>query len=90
MRIIEKGQVAIREAAGLMPGTDVSFVVEDDRVVIRKQAARSGKPTRGERLVADLMGWRKGGRSADEIIAEMRGPSADEELEAARETKRPA
>lgn len=88
MRITEKGQVtipkAVRDAAGLMPGTDVAFVVEDGEVKIRK-ATDGSKRTRGQELVAQLRGMRRGGRSADEIIAEMRGPSADEEIEAARQ-----
>ena len=86
MRITEKGQVtipkAVRDAVGLKPGTDVQISVEDGEVVLRKVARDVGKLTRGEKLVAKLRGIRKGGRSADEIIGEMRGPSADEEIAA--------
>lgn len=43
MRITSKGQVtipqAIREQAGLLPGSEVEFVVEGERVFIRPTAA---------------------------------------------------
>ena len=88
MRITEKGQVTIpkdvRDALGLKPGTDVEIVVEGGQAMLRKAACATGKMTRGEKLVAQLRGIRKGGRSAEEVIAEMRGPSADEEIEALR------
>lgn len=42
MRITSKGQVTIpqsvREAAGLLPGTEVEFVLRDDEVVIERRA----------------------------------------------------
>ncbi len=88
MRITAKGQVtipqAVREQAGLMPGTEVEF--ELDRGVVRlvKAAPRAGRPTRGERLVARLEGAGRYGMSTDEILALMRGPSADEELRPAK------
>ena len=84
MRITAKGQVTIpqpvRERAGLMPGTEVEF--ELDRGVVRlvKADKRARRPTRGERLVARLEGAGRYGMSTDEILALMRGPSADEEL----------
>ena len=60
MRITSKGQVtipiAIREKAGFMPNTEVEFVYQDGDVLIRRlrRGKRSGKPTRGERLVAHM------------------------------------
>ena len=54
MRITSKGQVTIpaelREAAGLMPGTDVTFELDGHAVrIVKAEGAR--KETRGERLV---------------------------------------
>lgn len=59
MRITSKGQVTIpieiREAAGLLPHTEVEFTFDGDRVVIAPVAspARFG---RGARLVSHLRG----------------------------------
>ncbi len=59
MRITSKGQVtipqAIREAAGLLPHTEVDFVLERGEVRIVKIAAAKG-PSRGERIVGLLRG----------------------------------
>jgi AbrB family looped-hinge helix DNA binding protein len=91
MRITEKGQVtipqAIRERAGLMPGTDVDFLIDPNGGVRLVKAERSGKRrTRGEKLVEALRekgkGWGRGvfdGMTTDEIIRLMRGPPADED-----------
>ena len=53
MRITSKGQVtipqAIREAAGLMPDTEVEFRLDGGVVTIAK--ATRTKPTRGTRTV---------------------------------------
>jgi AbrB family looped-hinge helix DNA binding protein len=79
MRITSKGQVtipiAIREKAGLMPNTEVEFSCEDGDVMIRRirRGKRSGKPTRGERLVAHMRGRATGGMTTDEIMALTRG-----------------
>ncbi len=84
MRITSKGQVTIpqevREQAGLMPGTDVEFRVERGIVRLVKVKGKSKKPTRGQKLVARLKGTGDIKMTTDEIIALMRGPSADEEL----------
>ena len=77
MRITSKGQVtipqALREQAGLMPNTEVEFVLEGDAVRIVK-AARARRPTRGSSVVDGL---RAGGRrvrmSTEEILALTRG-----------------
>ncbi|MBL8552000.1 MAG: AbrB/MazE/SpoVT family DNA-binding domain-containing protein [Hyphomonadaceae bacterium] len=81
MRITSKGQVTIpqdvREAAGLMPGTDVEIVIERGAVILRKRAPGK-RPSRGRKLVERLRGASDfGGMSADEVIALMRGPLAD-------------
>jgi AbrB family looped-hinge helix DNA binding protein len=78
MRITSKGQVTIpqevREEAGLLPHTEVEFVVEADGVRIIK-VNEPRKPARGKLLVERL---RRGNRavsmSTDEIMALTRGP----------------
>lgn len=77
MRVTSKGQVtipqAIRERTGLLPNTDVEFVVDDGGVRIVK-AAPSGRPSRGARAVRRLR--ESGGRirmTTDEIMALTRG-----------------
>lgn len=77
MRITSKGQVtipqAVREQAGLLPETEVEFVVEREGVRIIKVRA-SRRPSRGARAVARL---RRGAgdvsMSTDEIMALTRG-----------------
>lgn len=70
MRITSKGQVTIpveiREKAGLLPETEVEFVLRGKTVILRK-AGRPGP--RGRSLVRHLRG--KGSRrlSTDEIMS---------------------
>jgi antitoxin PrlF len=82
MRITSKGQVtipqAIRERAGLTPGTDVEFALEKGIVRLVKSKGRRGSLTRGEKIVEQLRGHGDFKMSADEIIALMRGPPADD------------
>jgi AbrB family looped-hinge helix DNA binding protein len=73
MRITSKGQVTIpqeiREELGLLPHTDVDFVVEENGVRIVK-AAPGLKPSRGALLIARMK--RAKGHvtmSTDEIMA---------------------
>lgn len=84
MRITSKGQVTIpqhiREEAGLMPGTDVLFEMVDGEVRLRKTEAPAGRPSRGVRFVESLRGSGRFPMPTDEIIALMRGPSAEEEI----------
>jgi len=84
MRITEKGQVtipqAIREQAGLMPGTEVSFEFVAGEVHLRKAAGNVGRPSRGEKLVATLRGTGRYAMSTDEIVALMRGESVEQEM----------
>jgi len=72
MRITSKGQVTIpvelREKAGLLPHTDVSFVLDSKgvRVIPNKTRRKDG---RGARLVAHLRGRGDVAMSTDEIMA---------------------
>jgi AbrB family looped-hinge helix DNA binding protein len=77
VRITSKGQVtiplAVREAAGFLPETEVEFLVEDDGVRIRKVRS-SNRLSRGSRAVASLR--RGAGRvtmTTAEIMALTRG-----------------
>lgn len=72
MRITSKGQVtipiAIREEAGLLPGSEVDFVVEGPTVrIVRSES--SGKPSRGQRAVRALRGSASARMTTDEILA---------------------
>ena len=75
MRITSKGQVtipqSIRERAGLLPGTEVSFEIVRGRVILTPL----GKPTSaGQRAVAPLRGsLRHLKRGTDELMALTRG-----------------
>lgn len=76
MRITSKGQVTIpveiRERAGLLPHTEVTF--EFDGEVVRLVPAKVKKTTgRGARLIARLRGRGDVKFSTDEIMALTRG-----------------
>jgi AbrB family looped-hinge helix DNA binding protein len=76
MRITSKGQVtipvAIREKAGLLPGTEVDFELVGDSVrIVRAKAPK--RETRGERAVRLLRGSGSGKMTTDEIMALTRG-----------------
>jgi AbrB family looped-hinge helix DNA binding protein len=85
MRITDKGQVtipqAIREQAGFMPGTEVFFDLVGAEVRLRKAEAPASRPTRGQKLIQALRATRVYPMSTDEIIALMRGESAEEEMD---------
>ena len=74
MRITSKGQVTIpkdiRKAMGFLPDTEVEFVVNGGRVVLRKQARHGG---RGDRLIAALRGRGTVRLTTDQIMALTRG-----------------
>jgi len=76
MRITSKGQVtipkAIREQLGLLPHTEVDFVVDGDSVRIVKASESRGE-TRGERMVRLLRGAGTSGMTTDEIMELTRG-----------------
>jgi AbrB family looped-hinge helix DNA binding protein len=76
VRITSKGQVTIpqdiREAAGLLPHTEVEFKYDGDVVSIVKAAAK--RPTRGARVVETLRAHHGDVQlSTDEIMALTRG-----------------
>jgi AbrB family looped-hinge helix DNA binding protein len=74
MRITSKGQVTIpqrvREQLGLLPHSEVEFVIEDDVAYIRKV---EGAHRRGSELVRHLKGRGSVQLSTDEIMALTRG-----------------
>jgi AbrB family looped-hinge helix DNA binding protein len=74
MKITTKGQVtipaAVRERLGLLPNTEVEFVVENGRAVLRK-LRRSRR--RGAKVVAHLRGRGTVPMTTDEILALTRG-----------------
>jgi AbrB family looped-hinge helix DNA binding protein len=77
MRITSKGQVTIpadiREAAGLLPHTEVDFELQDGTVRIVPSAAPK-RPNRGARVVAHLRAHKGDIRmTTDEIMALTRG-----------------
>lgn len=76
MRITSKGQVtipqAVREQAGLLPETEVEFVVEDGAVRIVK-APSPRWPSRGARALGRLRGAGSVSMSTEEIMALTRG-----------------
>ena len=72
MRITSKGQVTIpqdiREQLGLLPNTEVEFVVDGGAVRIVK--AEGNLPsTRGRRVVSTLRGRASGGMTTEQILA---------------------
>ena len=80
MRITAKGQVtipvAIREQAGLLPGTEVEFKLDGDTVRIARSKAPKGE-TRGDRAVRLLRGSGTVRMTTDEIMALTRGDWED-------------
>jgi AbrB family looped-hinge helix DNA binding protein len=73
MRITSKGQVTIpqriREEAGLLPNTEVEFVLDGGSVTIRKARSRA-RESRGARAVRLLrQPVRRHRMSTDEIMA---------------------
>jgi AbrB family looped-hinge helix DNA binding protein len=74
MRVTSKGQVTIpievRQKAGLLPNTEVEFVVRGNTVIVKK----TGKtPRRGPRLLTVMRGKATARLSTDEIMALTRG-----------------
>ena len=73
MRVTVKGQVTIprdiREQLGIMPHSDVEFVVEGKRVYLRKREVASP----GNQVLAILAGSANARLSTDEILQLTRG-----------------
>ncbi len=74
MRITSKGQVTIpidvRQKAGLLPNTEVEFVIRGNTVIVRKAEKT---PRRGRRLLAVMRGKASKRLRTDEIMAMTRG-----------------
>ncbi len=77
MRVTTKGQVTIpievREILGIVPGTEVDFVIKGTSATLVKAKRKSGKRSRGEEIVAHLKGRGSGTMTTDEIMRLMRG-----------------
>jgi antitoxin PrlF len=71
MRITAKGQVtipqAVRNKLGLLPNTEVEFIVEGNAVRLRKVTSRTGG--RGKRALARLRGKASVSMTTDQIMA---------------------
>ncbi|MBN1103930.1 MAG: AbrB/MazE/SpoVT family DNA-binding domain-containing protein [Deltaproteobacteria bacterium] len=74
MRITSKGQVTIplriRERMGLLPNTEVEFLIEGKKVVLRKAMEKN---KRGREMIARMRGKASVKMSTDEIMALTRG-----------------
>lgn len=72
MRITAKGQVTIpqtiREQLGLLPETEVEFIVEGSTVRLVKAESVKGE-SRGQRMLRHLRGRASVSMSTDEIMA---------------------
>ena len=70
MRITSKGQVTIpievRQKAGLLPDTEVEFIVKGNTVIVKKAEKT---PRRGHRLLTIMRGKATTRLSTDEIMA---------------------
>lgn len=70
MRITSKGQVTIpievRQKAGLLPDTEVEFVVRGNTVIVKKAQKT---PRRGRRLLTIMRGKAAKRLGTDEIMA---------------------
>lgn len=88
MRITSKGQVtipqALREKAGIVPGTEVEFVEDGGRLYVRKVEG-SG---RGQTLVRRMRGQGGVRMSTDEILALTRGKGTGRARRAASRARR--
>lgn len=77
MRITSKGQVTvpadIRRQAGLLPNTEVEFLVRDGMVIVRKA---QGDRRRGKRLIQTMRGKAETRLSTEEIMALTRDENA--------------
>jgi AbrB family looped-hinge helix DNA binding protein len=76
MRLTSKGQVTIpqhvREALGLLAGTEVEFEIDGDAVRIRKAKGR-GQLSRGQAIVEHGRGRGNMRYTTDELMRLMRG-----------------
>lgn len=74
MRITSKGQVTvpaeIRKRAGLLPNTEVEFIVTNGHIIIQKA---QGRGQRGKQLLQAMRGKAQTKLSTDDIMALIRG-----------------
>jgi len=85
LRVTEKGQVTIpkhiRDKAGIRPGTEVDFRLEDGRVVVLKRLANESVRRKRGREILDYLDRMRGtansGLTTDEIMEMTRGPFDD-------------
>lgn len=72
MKITTKGQVTIpqyiREHTGMLPHTEVEFLLRDGEVVVRPTDEAEGY-RRGRRIVEEMRGRATTGMTTDEILA---------------------
>ena len=72
MRVTSKGQVTIpqdiRERLGIVPGSEVTFEVDDAGVRLVRQPTDDA-----DEIVAAMRGRLRGGMTTDEILALTRG-----------------
>jgi len=84
MRITSKGQVtipaAIREAAGLLPETDVEVVLDGETVRIVKASSQPTRATPGQEIVRRMRGSASAQprMTTEEIMALTRGWGEDD------------
>jgi len=84
MRVTTKGQVTIpqeiREKLGIVPGTEVEFVIRGDSAKLVKAKNKTGKRSRGDKIVARIRG--KGSANLDlttnQLMALTRGWGEDD------------
>ena len=85
MRVTEKGQVTIpkhiRDKAGIRPGTEVDFRLEDGKVVVLKRNDAKKGESAGRALVRDLQAAARCAAalaySTDEVMELTRGAFDD-------------
>jgi AbrB family looped-hinge helix DNA binding protein len=85
MRVTEKGQVTIpkhiRDKAGIRPGTEVDFRLEDGRIQIVKRRRTKRGESAGQALVRELQAAARCAvalpLSTDEVMEMTRGPFDD-------------
>jgi AbrB family looped-hinge helix DNA binding protein len=79
MRVTTKGQVTIpqevRERLGIVPGTEVDFVLNGNSASLVKAKKNDGKLSRGEQIVARATGTGTANTdlTTDQILAWTRG-----------------
>jgi AbrB family looped-hinge helix DNA binding protein len=75
MRVTSKGQVtiplAIREKLGLLPNTEVEFILEKEGVRLTK-AKRPGPRSRARQYIGQMRGTLKTGMTTDELMKLLR------------------